>query len=130
MGNFLLRLLSTAVALVVAAEILPGISFSDDGLLTIILVALIFGVVNAILKPILAVLSCPLIILTLGLFLFVLNGVMLLITDELAGGRFDVDGLGSAILGGIIISLVNMVLEGLLGVNEDNNKQKRVEVID
>jgi len=129
MRNFIIRLIVTALALAITAFLLPGIHV-EDGILTLLLIAFVFGIVNAIIKPIITILSCPLIILTLGLFLFVLNGVMLLITDELAGGRFDVDGLGSAILGGIIISLVNMVLEGLLGVNEDKNKQKRVEVID
>ena len=114
---FLLRLVVNAVALVVTAYILPGIHV-ETSIGPLLLVALIFGVVNALLKPVIAILSCPLIIITLGLFYLVVNGLMLLITDALAGGRFEVDGLGWAILGGIVMGLVGMVLESFLGLDE------------
>jgi len=117
MMQFIVRLVVNAIALLVTAYVLPGIHVSDE-ILPLLLVALIFGVVNALVKPVLTVLSCPLIILTLGLFYLVVNGLMLLITDALAGSRFEVDGLGWAILGGIVIGLVGMVLDSMLGLDE------------
>ena len=123
--RFLLRLVVNAIALVITAYILPGIHVNTD-IGPLLLVALIFGIVNALVKPVITVLSCPLILITLGLFYLVVNGLMLLITDELAGGNFDVDGLGWAILGGIVLGLVGMVLESLLGLDDD----KREVVVD
>lgn len=118
MTHFVLRLVVNAIALVITAYILPGIHVETD-IGPLLLVALIFGIVNALVKPVITILSCPLIIVTLGLFYLVVNGLMLLITDALAGGRFEVDGLGWAILGGIVMGLVGMVLEGALGLNEN-----------
>ena len=115
--RFLLRLIVNAIALVITAYVLPGIHVNTD-IGPLLLVALIFGIVNALVKPVITVLSCPLILITLGLFYLVVNGLMLLITDELAGGNFDVDGLGWAILGGIVLGLVGMVLESLLGLDD------------
>jgi putative membrane protein len=123
--NFVLRLIVNAIALAAAAAILPGISISSDSTLTLLLVALIFGVMNAIVKPILVILSCPLIIVTLGIFYLVVNGFMLILTDAISGGRFTVDGLGSAILGALIVGFVASILEGALGLKEDKNKKKK-----
>lgn len=117
MAHFVLRLVVNAIALVITAYILPGIHVETD-IGPLVIVALIFGVVNALAKPVITILSCPLIIITLGLFYLVVNGLMLLITDSLAGDRFEVDGLGWAILGGIVMGLVGMMLEGALGLNE------------
>ncbi len=118
MRDFILRLLVNAVALAVTAAILPGIKFGDNSLLTLLIVALIFGFVNSFIKPIIVLLTCPFVLLTLGLFIFVINGVLLLITDLIAGSNFEVDGFFTAVIGGIIMGIVSVVLEGVLGIEE------------
>ncbi|WP_119072852.1 phage holin family protein [Aggregatilinea lenta] len=122
MRDFFIRLIVNALALAITAYVLPGIDI-DMGIGSLLLIALIFGVVNAIIKPIITILSCPLIILTLGLFYLVVNGLMLLITDELAGGRFDVDGLLWAILGGLVFGIVGSILESALGLNDKDEEE-------
>jgi putative membrane protein len=124
MRNFVLRLIVNAIALAVTAALLPGIHIRDDSIGTLLIVAFIFGVVNAIIKPILIILSCPLVILTLGLFLLVVNGIMLLITDAIAGNRLEIDTFWWAVLGGLIMGFVGSILENALGLNEDEDKDK------
>lgn len=129
MRNFLLRLVINAIALAVTASVLPGIHVKNDSIGTLAIVALIFGIVNALVKPIFVILSCPLIILTLGLFMLVINGVMLLITDALSGGRFTVDGLGWAILGGLVVNVIGQIVETVLGVNKQDKEEDKVVII-
>jgi putative membrane protein len=129
MRNFLLRLVINAIALAVTAAVLPGIHVKNDSIGTLAIVALIFGIVNALVKPIFVILSCPLILLTLGLFMLVINGVMLLITDSLSGGRFTVDGLGWAILGGLVVNLIGQIVETVLGVNKHDKEDDEVVII-
>lgn len=124
MRNFVLRLIINAAALAGAAAILPGIHIRDDEIGTLIIVALVFGLVNAILKPFLIIMSCPLVVLTLGLFTIVINGVLLLITDALAGDRFTVDTLGWAILGGLIVGFVSGILENALGMHDEAYREQ------
>lgn len=126
MRNFGIRLIINGAALAITAYLLPGITIRDDSLLTLVIVALIFGVINALVKPILALLTCPLIIVTLGIFIFVLNGVMLMLTSALSGGRLTVDSLGWAILGGIIMGIAGVVVEAVLravGLEEDRPRR-------
>ena len=129
MRNFLLRLIVNAIALTVAATILPGIHIDQSNLGTLALVALIFGLVNAIVKPVLYILSCPLILLTLGLFALVINGLMLLLTDALAGGRFTVDGFWWAVLGGLVVGITSMILESMLGLDDDKDDNDKDTII-
>ncbi|MBP8974249.1 MAG: phage holin family protein [Anaerolineae bacterium] len=132
MRNLLLRLIVNAAALAATAALLPGIGVRDNEIGTLLVVAFVFGLVNAVLKPIFIILSCPLIILTLGLFAIVVNGLMLLITDALAGGRFTVDGLGWAILGGLVVGAISGILERVLGLDEEvhrNIKRERLMTI-
>ena len=85
----------------IAAAVVPGIQFAGEGsvsIVSLLVVALIFGLVNALIKPILAVLTCPFYILTLGLFTFVINALMLMLTSWLAGPRFEVAGFWPALL--------------------------------
>jgi putative membrane protein len=110
--RFFIRLFITAVALWVAVAIVPGISYSGP-LPYLLAVALVFGLVNAVIRPLLFLLTCPLVLLTLGLFVLVLNALMLMLTAELAaalGIRFVVDGLLPALLGGIVIGIVSTIL--------------------
>jgi putative membrane protein len=112
MRNFAVRLFVNALALSAAAWLVPGISLTG-GVWSVLLVALVFGLVNALLKPLVLLLSLPFLLLTLGLFAFVVNGAMLLITARLTE-HLAVSGLGAAILGSIVISLVSAVLGSAL----------------
>lgn len=112
MRNFIVRLVVNALALSVAAYIVPGIRLTG-GAGSLLLVAFVFGLVNAILKPILLILSLPFLLLTLGLFAFVVNGLLLMITAALTE-HLAVSGLWAAVLGSIVISLVTMIMGGLL----------------
>jgi putative membrane protein len=110
--RFLIRVLINAVALWVASQFVSGIHH-EGGWTTLLLVAVVFGLLNAVIRPILALLSCPLQILTLGLFTLVLNAGMLLLTGAVSRGLgldFFVDGFAPAFWGGLIISLVSMLL--------------------
>jgi putative membrane protein len=121
----LLRLLVNALAIAIIARVLPGITVVNNELSTFVFIGLVFGVINAVVKPLLTLLTCSLVILTFGLFILVINGLVLLLTSSLLGDIFVVDGLGPAILGGIIISIINMILESALG---DREKGSKVEV--
>ena len=116
---FLIRVVVNALALGAAALLLDGIRVGGDDseqLLTLLAVGAVFGVVNAIITPVIKLLSLPFIILTLGLFLLVVNALMLLLTgwiSDVLGLRFFVDGFWTAVLGSIIISIVSAVLGAL-----------------
>jgi putative membrane protein len=110
--SFLTRWIISGLALLVAIWLLPQQIHFDGSTGQFILLALIFGLVNAFLRPILRLLSCPLILLTLGLFIFVVNAVLLAITAALAqsiGIAFTVEGFGGALLGAIVISIVSIL---------------------
>lgn len=119
--RFLIWVVVNALALAAASWLLDGIRLTDaaaeDRIITLVLVALIFGVVNAVVEPILKLLSLPLIILTLGLFLIVINAAMLLLTGWLSeqfGLGFTVDGFWTAVLGAIVVTIATWVLEAVL----------------
>jgi putative membrane protein len=119
--RLIVRILAGAVALAVAAWLIEGISVgpgtTSERLFTLLAVAVIFGLVNAIVRPIVRLISIPLFILTLGLFTFVVNALMLLLTAWI-GDQFDlsfeVSGFWSALLGALVISIVTFVLNVLL----------------
>ena len=90
-------------------------------MLTLLVVALIFGILNAILKPIFQIVSIPLVLLTLGLFLIVINALMLLLTSWLAGllsVGWQVDGFWTAVGGAIVVSIVSFIVNGILGTKK------------
>jgi putative membrane protein len=112
MRSLVLHWLLNAAALWVAAWLLPGLNFTG-GLLDLLLVAAVFGIVNSLLKPILTVLTCPLIVVTLGLFTLVINAVMLMVTGWLSARwdlGFTVSGFWAAFWGGLVVGLVSLVL--------------------
>ena len=113
--RFLVRLVLTAIAIMVAAYMVPGLSVTGPG--AALLAALILGFVNAIVRPILVLLTLPVTLLTLGLFLFVLNAVCLGLTAAVVPG-FDIAGAGAALLGALVVSVVSWVLNGLV-MNDD-----------
>jgi putative membrane protein len=115
--RFLIRWFVNAVAIYAAVKLVPGIEAGLD-LQTLALVALIFGLVNALIRPIVTMLTCPLLILTLGLFTLVINAVMLMMTDWVArqlGLAFHVGGFGPAFWGALVISIVSILLSMVIG---------------
>src|SRR5437867_1598798 len=104
MGRFLMHWFSTALALFVCSRILPGVHV--DSYTTLAAAALVLGFINAIVRPLLLFLTLPITLLTLGLFYFVVNGLAFGLAAWLVPG-FDVDSIGWAILGSIVVSLVS-----------------------
>jgi putative membrane protein len=117
---FLLRLLINAAALWAAIQLVDGIEHRGSWW-SLLFVALVFGLLNASVKPLLKLLSLPIIILTLGLFLFVINALMLLMTAWVSGLLnlgFFVDGFWDAFLGGLIVTVVSLLLSIFTGVGK------------
>jgi putative membrane protein len=138
MRHFLLRLIINAVALAIIVKVLPqGIRIEGDTpqtqIGTLLGIALLFGLVNALVKPIVKLLTCPFIFFTFGLFLLVINGLMFMLVAELSKylpgeSRLVVDSFLWAMVGAFIMSVVGLVLERVLGVN-DNVKVKTVREV-
>ncbi len=119
MKKFLIQLAINAVALYVAIVILDGrgINPQSDNWLSFIWLALIFGLVNSLIRPFLVVLGCPFIVLTLGLGILLINTLMFYLAGVIGsifGVGFTVDGLIPALLGALIVSIVSMLLEKIL----------------
>jgi putative membrane protein len=129
MRNLILRILINAVAILITAALLPGIMLADDGLGTLLLLGAIIGVVNALVRPFLILLTCPAVILSFGLFVLVINGLMLQLAATISGDRLIIDGFGWAVLGGIIMSLTALALETIIGM-DDGYDQTRQDQID
>ena len=121
--KIIIRIIINAVALWLTALLLPAINLTSE-LLGILLVAIIFGLVNALIRPIVKLLSLPLTVLTLGLFTLVINTAMLLLTAWIAGDYLSIDGnfltrLLWAFVGSIIISIISTVLSWILPDGDD-----------
>jgi putative membrane protein len=123
LGNVVVKTIINGLALYLAAYIVPGIHLGEQGdtartIVTILLVAVIFGIVNAILKPLVKLLSLPVIVLTLGLFLLVINALMLELTSWVCSQldlAFHVDNFfWDAILGALIITVVASILNAVI----------------
>ena len=109
--GLIIKLLLTAVAAYVAAWLLPGVEIID--IKTTIIVALVLALLNTFVKPLLIILTIPVTILTLGLFLLVINILIIKLTDSLVGG-FTVNGWLSALLFSLVVSIVTWILSGLV----------------
>ncbi len=108
--NLLINWLVSAIVIILAAYILPGVHVANFA--TALIVAVVLGILNMFIKPILILLTLPITILTLGLFTFVINALLILFTSRLISG-FQVDGFWWALLYGIVISLINAFFQGL-----------------
>jgi putative membrane protein len=128
--RFLVRLLVNAAALWVATRLVSGVTYSDsDGWLPFLGVALVFGIVNAFIRPVAKLLTFPLIIVTFGIFALVVNGLMLLLTSKLAGALglgFHVSGFWAAFWGALVVSIVSMVLSMFVGESTSSNSRAPV----
>lgn len=116
MQSVLLHWVLNAAALWGASALVPGLEF-NGGIGRLLLVAAVFGIVNSVLRPLLTILTCPLIVLTLGLFTLVINALMLMVTGWLSESLtlgFTVTGFWAAFWGGLAVGLVSMVLSLLL----------------
>ena len=114
MTGFVLRVAIVALGLWLATQILPGLYFQSAG--TLLAAALLLGVVNAIVRPVAVVLTLPLTLLTLGLFLLVINAAMLGLVALLLSG-FQISGFWTAVGASLIVSLTGWVATGLIGNN-------------
>jgi len=115
--RFLIRFLTNAAALWVATRLVPGVTFSG-GWVPFLAVALVLALINATLRPLVKVLTCPLILLTLGAFALVVNGLMLWLTSSVSqslGLGFHVSGFWAAFFGGLVISIVSTLVSMALG---------------
>lgn len=124
MNKFIMRLLIHALGLGIAAQLVPDISYTDWQ--AVLIVAFIFGLVNAIVRPILTLLTLPFIILTLGIFVLIINALMLLLTGNIAEALnigFSVDGFRPVFFGGLVISIVSSLLSFLVRDEATNQAQ-------
>lgn len=112
MKRAVLSLVLNAAALLLVAELFNG--FHLESFKTAIIASLILAVLNAVIKPILVILTLPINIMTLGLFTFVINATTLMITQSLFGSEFVIDGFGVACLAAVVLSVINLILNKLV----------------
>lgn len=125
MRGFVVRLLITALGLWVADQLLSGITITGTGAL--IISALLLGIINAVIRPIILILTLPLTVLTLGFFILIVNGISLAIAAWLVPG-FHVAGLWSATIGAIIVGLTGWAASAFIGGSGKIERMRRVEV--
>jgi putative membrane protein len=130
--RLILRLLANAGALALATWLLSGITLTapttERKVLTLLIVALIFGVVNAIVKPIFTLVTAVAVVLTLGLFLIVINALMLLLTSWISDQfnlGWSVEGFWTAVLGSIIVSIVSFIVNAFIPEKDEHRRDRR-----
>lgn len=111
MNGFLVTLISNAVAIMVMPYLFSGFQVANLG--SALAAALVLGLVNAFIKPVMLLLSLPITLLTFGLFAFVINGAVLKITANFVDG-FQVNGWGTAIIGAIVLSLISSIVQKII----------------
>ena len=117
--RFLARLLLNGIAIIVAAWLVPGLDLSGPG--SALVAGVILGFVNAIVRPVLFLLTLPLTLVTLGLFIFVLNAACLALTAALIPG-FTIDGFIPALIGSLVVSVVSWMLNGVLVPRDERRR--------
>jgi putative membrane protein len=123
MTKFILRWVVNAIALFLAVYLVPGVNL-EGGWVSILWLALIFGLINAFLRPLLKLLTCPLIVLTLGLFTLLINTFLFWLTSQVGqafGIGFTIDGFWPAFLGGLVVTVVSVIMSLIL---KDELKRK------
>jgi putative membrane protein len=118
--NFFINIIVTAVAVLIVSNLLPGVRV--DTFTTSLLVALVLAFMNAIVKPILTILTIPITLMSLGLFLIVINGLIIILTDKLVDG-FEVRSFWWALLFSFILSITTGILNMIIG-NNDRNRER------
>lgn len=106
--SFIINLLISALVVFALANVMPGVSITGYG--SAIILAIVIGLLNAFVRPILSIISLPVTILTLGLFSFVITAIIILIASAIMGDRFHVDGFWYALLFGVVLGFVNSML--------------------
>ena len=125
--RLLLRWAVNAIALWVAIEIVPGLEYRGETYTSLLIIALLFGLVNALVRPILVILTCPLIVLTLGLFILIINAVMLSLTvwlSELFGLGLVSESFVATLLGALVISVVSGLINLLIKEDRETKRQR------
>ncbi|SEO68949.1 putative membrane protein [Amphibacillus marinus] len=112
MTKWLLSLILNAIALVAVAQLFDGFHIDTFGIA--LLASFIISILNAVVKPLLIILTLPITLLSLGLFLFVINAITLMLTQEFLGSGFVIESFGLAVMAAIVISLINLVLNKLI----------------
>lgn len=112
MKSWLLHIVVNAIAIIAVSTLFEGVIVSGIG--GALLAAFILSILNAIVRPVLVVLTLPITILSLGLFLFIINAITLWLTDVFLGDTFEMAGFGTAIIAAIIISLINLILNSVI----------------
>src|SRR5947208_14405259 len=125
MKGFIFRLVITGLGLWTAETIVPGVRI--DGWGNLVVAALLLGIVNAVMRPVILILTLPLTVLTLGLFIFVVNGISFYLVHWLVPG-FSVSGLGAAVLGSIVVGLTGWCASAFVGGSGKIERYRRVEV--
>jgi len=127
--KLLIRWAISSVALFAAAWLVPGITVDGGGWIVYAVMAVVLGLVNAVVRPLLKLLTCPLVLLTLGLFVLVINGLTLWLASVIAVRwlhvPFHVNGFWPAFLGGLVVSIVTVILSALLGEDHKREERKR-----
>ena len=112
----IVRTLTDGLAIAITAFVVPGINVVHNRLFSYLILAVVLGLLNAFIKPIIQFFTLPLIFVSYGLVVVVINAVMLFFLAWLMPGRFEIDGLVPLLIGGFVIGILQMVLEGLFGV--------------
>ena len=118
--DFIIKLIISTLAVLISSFLLPGVTIQDNNFFTALVVAVVLAFLNAVVKPIMVVLTIPITIFSLGLFLIVINALIILLASKLVSG-FHVDGFWWALLFSIILSMVTSILESLKQKDQNGN---------